>query len=271
MNVLTISLVLFYASSHSTSGCEGELNLLQLNSRGSSVSLSPTERIGPNIHRHKLAFLDSNATVSTTEPLYRELAGYWTGGQNVGRVGQNPVDAWLSPLSDRQHTWPPTPSDAKAMLKKDTRIMGYSFEKSHPDVAYVHTSGGKFVPSEDWVSVLRADDAWWAGAAAAGAAKQVALIAGEPQPHAEPASASKGNADTQTAFNWEDPPPDHHPPDVHPLSQADDDELPEGAHEEAANPLVDVASELNVSANETAYPGSFAPVVAFGFLATLCS
>merc|ERR1719197_741751 len=116
MNVLILSLFLFSASSTSNPRCESDVALLQLNSRAGSshfstsqVSLSPLERIGPNVHRHKLAFSEANATVSTTEPSYRELAGYWA---TTGK------DAAERAPSESHEARPPTPSEAKAMLKR---------------------------------------------------------------------------------------------------------------------------------------------------------
>merc|ERR1719506_2519432 len=99
--------------------------------------------------------------------------------------------------------------------------MGYSFQKSHPDVAYVKTSGGKFVPSDDWVSVVRANDKRMRSAisapveaATAGTAKQVALAAGKHHKHhkhSKKVSSPEEDVGEGKVFNWEDPPPDHAP------------------------------------------------------------
>jgi hypothetical protein len=239
MKVLIPSLVLFCAASRSSPECENDVALLQLNSRESSADLSPLERFGPNVHRHKLAFSEANVTLSTTEPSYRELAGYWTGEDDTARAL-----AARTPGGER-HAWPPTPSEARALLEKDRRIMGYSYEKVHPDVAYVRTSGATFVPSEDWVSVMRAEDNW------DGPTK------GLPE----------GTATTATSkqiFQWENPPPDHIP------LKADEDETVEGPDSDPpeASPLV---VDENVSANDTSseHPGSVATVAAVGLLAAL--
>jgi len=216
MNVITASFLLFRASSSSNDRCDGDVALLQLNSKAGSeehfsssqVSLSPLERIGPNVHRHKLAFSEANATVSTTEPSYRELEGYWAGESTAAS-------------SEHHEATPRTPSEAKAMLKRDPAIVGYSFEKSHPDVAYVKTSGSAFVPSKDWVSVARADDYWAKPAmsgtatAATRTAKEVAALVAEESRKSALASLSLGESVEEPAaeevFNWENPPPDHAP------------------------------------------------------------
>jgi hypothetical protein len=272
MNVLALSLIRFCASSSSSPGCEWDLALLQLNSRESSVSLSPTERIGPNIHRHKLAFSEANATVSTTEPTYREVAGYWPGGSDA------------SALSD-SHSWPPTPSEAKAMLKTDPRILGYSYQKSHPDVAYVKTAarGAPFVPSEDWVSVLRADDYWAKPSALASVpanirtAKQVALAAAKSRTRATAAHSAKDDGDEEKVFNWENPPPDYHPlkaegdesveVDGRETAEPEPTEPPVGVG--TVEPTAPAVTEPYEIANETDQRGSFAPAAAVCFIAAL--
>lgn len=278
MNVLTSSLFLLCASSPSSPGCEVDVALLQLNSRaGSSYftssqateggSLSPLERIGPNVHRHKLAFSEANATVSTTEPSYRELAGYWTDGS--GAAAQ----------SDSHR--PPTPSEAKAMLNEDQQIMGYSYEKSHPDIAYVRTSGATFVPSNDWVSVLRVNDdstdpavSVPAGTATQATAKQVSLAAAEVSTHAMTASSPED--DTSGVLNSENPPPDNAP------QKADEGESVEPAGEEDRDapylrPEAPGGEDLNATnatdppaTNETEYPKSLATGAAIGLLFAFC-
>jgi hypothetical protein len=183
------------------------------------------------------------------------------------------------------------------MLNEDPQIMGYSYEKSHPDVAYVRTSGAKFVPSDDWVSVLRVNDystdpavSVPAGTATQATAKQVALAAAEVSTHAMTASSPED--DTSGVLHSENPPPDHAD-----RQKADEGESVEPAGDEAdeggsAEPVTgdedreapylrpdapageEVQADLNATdppvINETKHPKSLATGAAIGLLVAFC-
>lgn len=217
--------------------------------------------------------------MSTTEPSYRELSGYWTNVRDAAAATSSGKDG------------PPTPSEARAMLKTDHRIPGYFYEKSHPDVAYVlppgPSPGVTFVPSEDWVSVVRADDKFAAGRAlsqpAGATTGKVELVDKHSrETGSKAAAASSATGDVDEVFNWEDPPPDHSPlkadedesadADIHEEPEHEIEELPQEETEEIHDIEYPVDNETAVvdNPNQTDPSGNFAPVAALGLAAALC-
>merc|ERR1719281_243441 len=155
--------------------------------------------------------------MSSAAPLFREFRGRWASGH----------DALLTDAES--HNWPPTPSEARSMLHKDKTIMGYSYEKSHPDVAHVKTNGAKFIPSDDWISVVRADDA----------------LPLKSRPSVLARTAAK-----EQAFNWEDPPPDRSP------SAGDEDEPEDEEAEDLEDGEEAESAEKDPTVAPTAAPGN---------------